>query len=405
MGNMVKRNLEPEILESVAQRRSLFLFGPRQTGKTTLLDHLAGKRNRVLPYSFLQIPVRQKAEQRPEFLRQEIEAAGPDMVVLDEIQKVPEILDEVQSLIDKHRIMFLITGSSARKLRRKNVNLLAGRAITYRLDPFDIEERRSFAKRFDSAGSLKNILTYGDLPEIALQTERGEIKLVENLLRSYVETFLEEEIRMELLIRKVGVFGQFLRLAAEMSGRILSFRELSQDLGTSHHTISSYYAILQDCLIVEKIPPLLPASTRRRLCKSHKYLFFDIGVRNAASRTLAAEGVPKEEWSRRFEEWIGLSLIRHLRSRNLGGTVHYWRDHNGPEIDWVVEFENRWIPVEVKFTDDPLPKHWKHMEAFLDENNDRARQGFVVFLGERPRKLTDRITALPWFELQRIFRS
>jgi predicted AAA+ superfamily ATPase len=403
MGNMITRNLEKDILETIAQRRSFFLFGPRQTGKTTLLDHIAGRYDQVLKYSFLNIPLRQKAEQRPEFMRQEIEAALPKMVVLDEVQKVPEILDEVQYLIDKHKIMFLITGSSARKLRRKNVNLLAGRAITYRLDPFDMEERSSFSKRFPSVDSLKDVLTYGDLPEIALLTEQHQVKLVENLLRSYVETFLEEEIRMELLIRKVGLFGNFLRLAAEMSGKILSFRELSQDLGVTHHTISSYYTILHDCLIIERIPPLIPSSTRRRLSKSHKYLFFDIGVRNAAAHTLAREGINREEWSRRFEEWIGLSLLRYLRSRNLEGTIYYWRDHNGPEIDWIVEYENRWIPVEVKFLDDPLPKHIKHLETFMAENEKRARKGFVIFLGERPRKLTEQITALPWFELQAVF--
>lgn len=400
---MITRNLEKEIRETISQRRSLFLFGPRQTGKTTLLDHIAGQPDQILKYSFLQIPLRQKAEQRPEFLRQEIEAALPKMVVLDEVQKVPEILDEVQYLIDKHKIVFLITGSSARKLRRKNINLLAGRAITYRLDPFDMEERKSFSKHPTSVDSLKDVLTYGDLPEIALLTEQHQVKLVENLLRSYIETFLEEEIRMELLIRKVGIFGNFLRLAAETSGKILSFRELSQDLGITHHTISSYYAILHDCLIIERIPPLLPSSTRRRLSKSHKYLFFDIGVRNAAAHTLARDGINKEEWSRRFEEWIGLSLIRYLRSRNLEGTVYYWRDHNGPEIDWVVEYENRWIPVEVKYLDDPLPKHIKHLETFLEENPKKARKGFVIFLGERPRKLSEKITALPWFELQSVF--
>lgn len=403
MGNMIARNLEKELLETVAERHSLFLFGPRQTGKTTLLEHIAKHHDRVLKYSFLEISLRQRAEQRPEFLRQEVEAALPVMVILDEVQKVPEILDEVQYLIDKHKTMFLITGSSARKLRRKNVNLLAGRAITYRLDPFDMEERMSFSKRFTAVDSLQDILTYGDLPEIALLTEKRQTKLVENLLRSYIETFLEEEIRMELLIRKVGIFGNFLRLAAEMSGKILSFRELSQDLGVAHHTISSYYSILQDCLIVERIPSLIPSSTRRRLSKSHKYLFFDIGVRNAAAQTLAREGINKEEWSRRFEEWIGLSLLRYLRSRNLQGNIYYWRDHNGPEIDWVVEFKNSWIPVEVKFLADPLPKHIRHLEIFLDENQEKAKKGFIIFVGERPRKLTEKITALPWFELRSIF--
>ena len=400
---MIRRNLEKELRATISQGRSFFVFGPRQTGKTTLLEHLASEYTNVLFYSFLEIPLRQRIEQHPESLRQEIEATLPEMVIIDEVQKVPEILDEVQLMIDKHKLIFLITGSSARKLRRKNINLLAGRAITYRLDPFDTAERRSFSKGFHTIDSLKDILTYGDLPEIALLTEDQEILMVENLLRSYMETFLEEEIRMETLVRKIGIFGNFLRLAAEMSGKILSFRELSQDVGVTHHTISSFYEILHDCMIVERIQPLLPSSSRRRLSKANKFIFFDIGVRNAAAQLLTRSGAVREEWSHRFEEWVGLSLIRYMRSRNLQGSLYYWRDHNGPEVDWVVEYENRWIPVEVKFVENPHQKHTRHLDLFINENQDRSSRGFLVFIGEKPRKISEKITAIPWFELGRIF--
>ena len=405
MGIMIKRNLESELRKIILQQRSFFLFGPRQTGKTTLLNHISNHYSNVLNYSFLEIPVRQRAEQQPEFLRQEIEAALPELIVIDEVQKVPEILDQVQYLIDRHKLIFLITGSSARKLRRKNVNLLAGRAITYRLDPLDITERKSTVKNFNSIDSLKDILTYGDMPEIVLLVEEGKTGLVENLLRSYVETFLEEEIRMETLTRKLGVFGNFLKMAAEMSGRILSFRELAQDLGVTHHTISSFYEILHDCMILEKVPPLIPASSRRRLAKASKYLFFDIGVRNSAAQVFVRSGMSREEMRQRFEEWIGLSLIRYLRSRNLPGYVYYWRDHNGPEVDWIVEYRGRWIPIEVKYVDKPIQKHIRHLETFMNENREKCTEGFLVFLGERPRKLTDRITALPWFELGQLFEQ
>jgi predicted AAA+ superfamily ATPase len=400
---MIERNLEKELKKTIGQKKSFFLLGPRQTGKTTLLDHLSSQYKNVLSYSFLEIPVRQRAEQRPESFRQEIEAVSPEIVIIDEVQKVPEILDEVQYMIDKYKMIFLITGSSARKLRRKDVNLLAGRAITFRLDPFDIAERKAFSKDIESLRTLQNILTYGDMPEIALLTEDQNFPLVKNLLRSYVETFLEEEIRMETLVRKVGVFGNFLRLAGEMSGRILSFRELSQDLGVTHNTISSFYEILHDCMVVERIPPLLPSSSRRRLSKANKYLFFDIGIRNMAAQSLVQEGVRREEWSQRFEEWLGLSLIRYLRSRNLQGSLYYWRDHNGPEIDWVVEFDNRWIPVEVKYLENPQPKHTRHLELFLRENKDIAPKGFLIFLGNKPRKIAKNITAIPWFDLYRVF--
>jgi len=404
LGIMIERNLKKELLETLSEERSFFLFGPRQTGKTTLLNHIASQYKKVLYYSFLEIPLRQKAEQHPEFLRQEIEASSPEIIIIDEVQKVPEILDEVQLMIDKYDLTFLITGSSARKLRRKNVNLLAGRAVTFRLDPFDITERLSFAKNFHSLFSLKDILTYGDMPEISLLVEKGKIKPAKNLLRSYVETFLEEEIRMETLIRKIGVFGNFLRMAAEMSGSILSFRQLSQDLGVTHHTISSFYEILHDCMIAERISPLIPSKSRRRLSKAHKYLFFDVGVRNAAAQLLSQEGVRREEWSQRFEEWTGLCLIRYLRSRNLQGNLYYWRDHNGPELDWVVEREKRWIPIEVKFTENPQPKHIRHLELFLNENRDRASQGYLVYLGKKPRRMAKNITAIPWFDLYQVFR-
>jgi predicted AAA+ superfamily ATPase len=118
---------------------------------------------------------------------------------------------------------------------------------------------------------------------------------------------------------------------------------------------------------------------------------------------LAQEGVRREEWSQRFEEWIGLSLIRYLRCRNLQGSLYYWRDHNGPEIDWVVEYDNRWIPVEVKYLENPQPKHTRHLELFLSENKDRAPKGFLIFLGNKPRKITENITAIPWFDSYRVF--
>jgi uncharacterized protein len=405
MVTMIVRNLQGEIKDLIAQKRSIFLFGPRQTGKTTLLEEISSQYGKVLDYSFLNISLKLKAEQQPQFIRQEIEAARPDLVIIDEVQKVPQILDEVQWMIDKTKTVFAVTGSSARKLKRKGVNLLAGRAIIFRLDPFDIYERQRTAQDLKGRDWLEKILTYGDLPEIALLVQQGKLKLVDNLLRSYVETFLEEEVRMEALVRKIGLFGNFLRLAAEMSGKILSFRELSQDIGVSHQTISSFYGILNDCLVIEPVAPLLPAASRRRLSKATKFIFFDLGVRNATAGLLTREGIPSEEWGDRFEQWVGLSLIRYLRSRNLKGSLYYWRDHNGPEIDWIVEINNRWIPVEVKFSDNPQPKHGKALSQFIQENPKKAPVGYIVFAGDRARQIDHNIIALPWFELYQIFNQ
>jgi predicted AAA+ superfamily ATPase len=403
MDTMIARNLRNELEETIKNRYSLFLFGPRQTGKTTLLNQVLGPFANVMSYSFLNISLRQRIEKHPETFRQEIEAAKPELILLDEVQKVPKILDEVQFLIDKYNMAFFISASSARKLKRADVNLLGGRAITFKLDPFDLAERQLFTKNFQGIDTLKKILTYGDLPRISLLLEENKIKLVENLLRSYIETFLEEEIRQETLIRNVGVFGNFLKIAAEMSGKILSLRELSQDIGVTHSTISSYYTILNDCLVIEEIPSLVPLSTRRRLSKSSKYVFFDIGARNAAAEMLTGQGIDDGEWGNRFEQWVGLLLVRYFRSRNLKGKLYYWRDHNGPEVDWVVEWDNRWIPIEVKFNQNPKQKHAAHLQTFLNEYNKKSSVGYLIFPGESPRKITENIIALPWFNLYDIF--
>lgn len=403
MDTMIERNLKNELEDTIKNRYSIFLFGPRQTGKTTLMNKILEPYAKVMSYSFLNISLRQRIEKYPETFRQEIEAAQPELILLDEVQKVPKILDEVQFLIDKHNMAFLISASSARKLKRTDVNLLGGRAVTFKLDPFDLTERLLFTKHFETIDTLKNILTYGDLPRIALHLEENKIKLIDNLLRSYVETFLEEEIRQETLIRDVGMFGNFLKIAAEMSGKTLSLRELSKDIGVTHSTISSYYTILKDCLVIEEIPPLTPLSSRRRLSKSSKYLFFDIGVRNAAAEILNSQGIDDGEWGNRFEHWIGLLLLRYFRSRNLKGKLYYWRDHNGPEVDWVIEWNNRWIPIEVKFNRNPKQKHAAYLQTFLNEYNNKSSTGYLIFPGESPRKITENIIALPWFKLYDIF--
>jgi len=148
-------------------------------------------------------------------------------------------------------------------------------------------------------------------------------------------------------------------------------------------------------MIAERISPLIPSKSRRRLSKANKYIFFDISERNASAQLLSQEGFRRDEWIQRFKEWTGLSLIRYLRSRNLQGNLYYWRDHNGPKLDWVVERENRWITLEVKYTENPQPKHIRHLKLFLNENKDRASQGYPVYLGKKPRKITKNITAVP----------
>ena len=194
------------------------------------------------------------------------------LVFLDEVQKVPAILDVVQDLIDRKIANFILTGSSARKLRRgHSVNLLPGRIVTFRLDPFTLRE---------VGEDLDNLLLYGSLPGIFTQKKLSD---KEQDLESYVTTYLEEEIRAEAVVRNIGAFARFLECAAMESGKIVNFRKISQDIGVAHTTIASYYEVLEDCLISERIDPITKSRTRKKLTKSSKYLMFDLGVRRVSA--------------------------------------------------------------------------------------------------------------------------
>ena len=255
----------------MGRNRSVLLLGPRQTGKTPLIERLGG----ALSVSFARPDVRQRYEKNPALLAAEVEAlrgaksAVRPLVLLDEIQKVPEILDVVQDLIDRGRANFVLTGSSARKLRRgAHINLLPGRVAVFRLDPLTLAEL--------AGCPLEERLRYGSLPGILLLPEAGD---QETDLESYVTTYLEEEVRAEAIVRNLGSFARFLEYAASESGQVVNLRKLSQEIGVAHTTIGSYYQILEDCLIAERVEPLTQSKTRKKLTKSQKYLFFDLGGR------------------------------------------------------------------------------------------------------------------------------
>ncbi len=193
----------------------------------------------------------------------EAKKSSRPLVLIDEIQKAPKLLDVAQDLIDREVANFVFTGSSARKLYRgTKANLLPGRVVSCRLDPFILSEF--------SANKLKERLLYGSLPGI-MKEENPRHK--ETDLESYVTIYLEEEVRAEALVRNLGSFARFLEYAASESGNIVNFRKLSQEIGVSHTTIKDYYQVLEDCLIAERAEPLTKSRTRKKLTKSNKYLF------------------------------------------------------------------------------------------------------------------------------------
>lgn len=390
----IHREVEQKLLATLAGEKSILLLGPRQTGKTTLLNQL-----NVDKRISLANPVdRLRYEKEPFVLTAEIEALSKQtqkkrpLVIIDEIQKVPILMDAVQDLIDRKIAKFILTGSSARKLRRgDNVNLLPGRLISLRLDPFT---QREFT---EVSSSLENILLDGTLPEIALLTDDSAR---ESLLEAYVTIYLEEEIRAEALVRDIGHFARFLEFAASESGKIVNFTKLSQEIGVTNATILNYYQILEDCLVAERIEPISVSKTRQRLTKSQKYILYDLGVRRIAARE--GRKLPKEQLGYVFEQYVGLELIRYLRLYEPRSLLKFWRDPAGPEVDWVIESGDRLIPIEVKWTGSPTPQDGKYLRIFMKEY-PKAKNGFIICQTPHIMKLSDNIVALPWNKLAEIF--
>jgi uncharacterized protein len=393
----IPRAVEEKVRGILHRGRSVLLLGPRQTGKTTLLERMRCD----LTVSLVRPDVRIRYEKDPGILAGEIEAlratGAPRTVCLDEIQKVPRLLDVVQDLIDRKVARFLLTGSSARKLRRgPDVNLLPGRLVPVRLDPLMLRE---IAPAVADARILDGLLLDGSLPGI---WKEEDLDVREQDLAAYATVYLEEEVRAEAIVRNLGAFARFLELAAADSGRIASFRNLSREIGVAHTTIAAYYEVLEDCLVAERIDPIVKSKTRKKLTRSPKYLLFDLGLR----RMCAREGrrLSAESMGGLFEQWVALELIRTIRASGAPGQVRFWRDPDGPEVDWVLEAEDRVVPIEVKWTETPGPRDARHLRVFLDEHRN-SRRGYIVCRAPRRIAIGPNVTAIPWSEVTAIIEE
>lgn len=390
--DFISREIEARFKKALDRKKSILLLGPRQTGKTTLVKNL----NADLYINLARPSTRQAYEKDPGRFTREVEAMASEfpLVIVDEIQKVMPLLDAIQDLIDTQTAQFILTGSSARKLRREGeANLLPGRVVVLRLDPLLTSEMKRLSP------TIEELLLYGSLPHIILEES---LENREEDLFSYVTTYLEEEIRSEAVVRNIGAFSNFLKLAALESGTISNFHKLSQDIGVSSPTISEYYQILVDCLVAERVEALSHSRTRKKLIKSPKFLIYDLGVRRVA----AGEGrdIPEKYMGNLFEQWVGLELLRLMRTSPQKSSLLFWRDQAGAEVDWVVDKDNRYTPVEVKWTKDPSSRDARHVHTFVEEYSNSSK-GYVICRIPRAQKLTDLVTALPWRELHTVLES
>ncbi len=399
------RFAQTQLHENISAGKSFLLLGPRQVGKTTLLNALVEGTAPLLTYLLQEPATKIELERDPQKMIREARAInGHVSIFIDEAQKIPLLFDAAQVLIDEGKASLFFTGSSARKLRGKGVNLLPGRIRLFVLDPLMWGEMGMLAEAEAApipALALKNInpplqtiedyLLYGGLPGL-ISLPRADAAEV---LQAYARLYIEEEIRAEALSRAVGPFARFLELAALESGTVPNFTKLSKESGVTAPTIRQYYSILEDTLIVERIDPYVK-NARKRVLSSSRYYFFDTGVRNALARLPFAPELLQVEKGRLFEHAVILELLRRIRLLKTNHKIYYWRTSSGMEVDCVLESHNELIPIEIKSSAHVSQRELSGLRSFIADYGNLVTRAFVVTMGSRPEKIDEKITAIPW---------
>lgn len=355
-------------------RESCFLWGARQTGKSTLLKELFADSPR---YDILLSDEYGRLRTRPSLLREELLAQPPGTkpVVIDEIQKIPELLDEVQWLIVNHRIQFVLCGSSARKLKRTGANLLGGRALRYELLPLVYPEIPQF--------NLMRALNHGLLPRHYLADQPRP------LLEAYVGDYLKEEIAAEALTRNVPAFSRFLEAAAFSNGEMVNYQNIASDCGVSAPSIKQYFSILEDTLIGRFVPSF-QKRPKRRVVLTPRFYFFDLGLANFLLKR-GAVAPRSETFGKVFEHFIYQELVAHSRYSGKHYPIAYWRTASQLEVDFVLGDHE--VAVEVKAAEQAASHHLRGLKAFKEEY--RTKHAILISLDSKPR-IIDGITILPW---------
>ena len=401
---MYIRALEKEIGRLIENEQSALVFGPRQVGKTTLIKKCLSKLDHYTEYLLQNPEIRMEFEKDPSLLIRQIEALKEKpFVFIDEAQKVPDLFDAVQYLIDEKKANFIITGSSARKLRRKGTNLLPGRVKSYSLSPLSWNEmgwiKNSYIPQLKMENVNKKIeytfeksLIFGSLPGIVAQAEDQDR---ESFLKAYAHIYLEEEIRAEALSRKIGAFSRFLELAASESGTSPNLTKLSMESGVSVPAVKEFFRLLEDTLIVERVDPYLK-NARKRILSTPRYYFFDLGVRNALANMPFNNDLINLQKGILFEHAVVLEIIRRIKILGENYKVCFWRTSGGAEVDCVIDCGQQVIPIEIKASKKVYLPELKGLNNFIEEYHKIAKQGYVITLGDKVEKITDKIIAIPW---------
>ncbi len=357
-------------LKELLRHRSIFLFGARQTGKSTLLHHLFPD---AIFFDLLEADTFRELSARPEYMRQTV-PPGTELVIIDEIQKLPRLLDEVHLMIERNRdLRFVLTGSSACKLKRGGANLLAGRAWVAHFHPLVSPEI--------GPGRLLQRINRGSLPAVL------DSELPHEDLKAYVGTYLQEEIRAEGLTRSVENFSRFLEVAGTCNGEQINYTAVGSDAGVPPRTVREFFRILEDTLIGYQLPAYRKTVKRKPVATS-KFFFFDVGVANTLLKR--SEVVPgSETFGRALEHLIFLELRARLDYRRIDEPLTYWRSRSRLEVDFLIGDR---IAIEVKAKPRVVRRDLSGLRALSEELSLERK---IVVSAEPRRRIDEGIEILP----------
>lgn len=370
---------------SISKKRSFFLFGARATGKSTLIEMLFSKEEAFF-ISLLDPRILEKLEAYPSELEALVRPAILDnkIVVIDEIQKVPALLDLIHKLIQKEKAIFALTGSSARKLKRGCANLLAGRASVYYLFPLLFNE---LGDKF----YLKDALEWGTLPELFSLDEDDE-KL--RFLQAYTDTYIQEEIIAEQIVRKLPPFRRFLQIAAQMNGKVINASAMAADINTDYSNVRNYFEILEDTLLGFKLDSY-HSSIRKRQRVASKFYWIDMGIVRSLQKTLGIKLSPSTSvYGDAFEAFIITQIKAGLEYQVGQYQISYLMTKDGAEIDLIVERAGKeTLCIEIKSGDSVNDGQLRNL---VNLSNDINNAKAICLYGGKDRLNYDSVEVWPW---------
>jgi len=358
-------------------RQSAFLWGARKVGKTT---YLRGRYPHSVVYDLLQTDLYLDLIKRPALLREQLHAKDSAVlahpVIIDEVQKVPGILDEVHWLIENLELRFILCGSSARKLRRGQTNLLGGRAWRYEMLPLVSAELGPI--------ELLRALNHGLIPDHYLEDDPRRS------LRAYSRDYLKEEVFAEGLTRNIPAFSRFFDAIGFSLGELTNFSNIARECGVDSKTVREYYQVLVDTLLGRFVEPYARRSNRQVITRAAKFYLFDVGVAGAVSgRWIEAER--GEQFGRAFEHLILMELAAHASYSGLDYDIRFWRTKSGQEVDFVLGDGE--VAIEVKGTARADGRDLRGLRAFVDEH---PPQQAILVCTEKTERIVDGVRIMPW---------